>query len=153
MTKYPICTKLTTLLSKDCPYFSYVYRINSKTQTRLKLNSSTIAQFPIKTYYNLQFTTTSQNQFFPTIPHTYFSTKFLTTFNFIKIFTDDEPDTWATILQNSTKHFATLPTGHIGYIEVSITNEKPKYYLVNDINTLIHNVAHTYHPYITESNP
>ena len=28
-------------------------------------------------------------------------------------------------------------------IEVPITNEKPKYYQVNDINTLIHNVTYT----------
>ena len=63
---------------------------------------------------------------------------------------DDKPDTCATNIQNSTNHFATLPAGHICYIEVPITNEKPNYYQVNDINTLILNVAHTYHPYITE---
>ena len=34
-----------------------------------------------------------------------------------------------------------------------MTNEKPKYYQVNDINTLIHNVTHTYHPNITEPIP
>ena len=64
--------------------------------------------------------------------------------------TDDRPDTCATLLQNSTNHIATLPTGHIGYIEYPITNEKPEYYHVNDIITLIHNVTHTYHPEITE---
>ena len=46
-----------------------------------------------------------------------------------------------------------LPIGHIGYIEVRITNENPKFYQVNDINTLIHNVTHTYHPDITEPVP
>ena len=46
-------------------------------------------------------------------------------------------------------NFATLPTGHIGYIEVPISNEKPKYYQVHDNNTLIHDVTHTYHPEIT----
>ena len=45
---------------------------------------------------------------------------------------------------------ATLPTGHIGFVEVPITNEKPKYYQVNDNNTLISNVTHTYKPDITE---
>ena len=44
----------------------------------------------------------------------------------MEVFTDDKPDTGATIIQNSTNHIATLPTGHIGYIEVPITNEKPK---------------------------
>ena len=140
-------------MSKEYPYFSYIYRINSKTQIRLKPNSSKIAHFPINNYYNLHFSTTPQNQFFPTIPYTYFSSKFRTTFNFIEVFTDDKPDSCATIIQNSTNHVATLPTGHIGYIEVPITIEKPKYYQVNDINTFIHNVAHTYHPELTEPIP
>ena len=64
--------------------------------------------------------------------------------------TDDKPDTCATILQNSTNHVAKLPTGHIGYIEVPFTKEKPKCYQIKDINTSIHNVTHTYHPEITE---
>ena len=119
----------------------------------MKLNSSIIAHFPIKNFYNLHLTTKPQNQSFPTIPHTYFSTKFRTTFDFIESFTDDKPDTCAIIIQNSTNHIATLPTGHIGYIEVPITNEKPNYYQVNDINTLIHNAIHTYHPEITELVP
>ena len=51
------------------------------------------------------------------------------------------------------KHVATLPTGHIGYIEVPMTNEKPKFFQVNDINTLIHNATYTYHPEITEPLP
>ena len=34
---HPIYAKFTTLLSKDYPYFSYIYRINSKTQRRLNL--------------------------------------------------------------------------------------------------------------------
>ena len=50
----------------------------------------------------------------------------------------------------STNLIVTLPTGHIGYIEVPIKNKKPKYYQVNDITTLIYNVAHTYHPEIAE---
>ena len=150
---YPNYTKFTTLLSKDYPYFTYIYRINSKTQIRLNPKSSKIAQFPIKSYYNLHFTTTPQNHFFPTIPHTYFATKFKTNFNFIEVFTDQKPEIRATIIQNTSKHIATLPIGYIGYIEVPITNEKPKFYQVNDINTLIHNVTHTYHPDITEPVP
>ena len=54
---------------------------------------------------------------------------------------------------NSTNHIATQPTGHIGYIEVPITNEKPKYYQVNNLKPLIHNVTHTYHPKTTELIP
>ena len=63
-TVHPNYTKFTSLLSKDYPYFSYIYRVNSKTQIRLKPNSSKIAHFPKKNYYNLHFTTTPQNQFF-----------------------------------------------------------------------------------------
>ena len=152
-TVHPNYTNFTSLLSKDYPYFSYNFRIKSKTQTRSKPNCSKIAHFPIKDYDNLHFKTTPQNQFFPTVPHAYFSTKFRTTFNFIEDSTEDKPDTCATLKQHSTNHIATLPTGHIGYIEVPITNEKPKYYHVNDINTLIHNVTHTYHPEITKIIP
>ena len=75
--EYPNSAKFTSLLSKDYTYSSYIYRINSKTQIRLKPNSSEIAHFPIFNYYNLHFSTTPQKQFFPTIPHTYFSSKFL----------------------------------------------------------------------------
>ena len=71
----------------------------------------------------------------------------------MKYSTDDKPDYCATISQNISKHVATLPIGHIGYIEVPITNEKPKFFQVNDINTLIQNVTHTYHPEITEPVP
>ena len=109
-------TKLTSVLSKDYPYFSYIYRINSKTQIRFNPNSSKISHFSIKNYYNLHFATTPKNQFFPTIPLTCFSSKFRTTFNFIEIFTDDKLDFCSTIIQNSTNRIATLPKGHIGYI-------------------------------------
>ena len=149
----PNTTKFTFQLSKDYPYFSYIYRINSKTQIRLNPNSSKIAHFPIKNSYNIHFATTPKNKFFPTIPHTYFSSKFRTTFNFIEVLTDDKPDICSTIIQNSTNHIATLPKGQIGYIEVPITNQQPIYDQVNDINTLVHNVAHTYHPDIIEPIP
>ena len=45
---HPNYAKFTTLLSKDYPYFSYIYRINSKTQIRLKPMSPKIAHFPLK---------------------------------------------------------------------------------------------------------
>ena len=119
----------------------------------MKPNPSKIAHFPIKNYYMIHLKNTPQNQFFPTVPHTYSSTKFRTTFNFIEVFTEDKPDNCATLIENSTNQFATPPTGHIGFIENPSTNEKPKDYHVNDINTLIHNVTHTYHPEITEIIP
>ena len=45
---HPNYAKFTTLLSKDYPYFSYIYRNNSKTQIRLKPKSSKIAHFQLK---------------------------------------------------------------------------------------------------------
>ena len=80
---HPNYAKITSLLSKDYPYFSYIYRIISKTQIRLKPKSSKIAYFPIKNYHNLHFTTTPQSHFFPSVPHTYFATKFRTNFNYL----------------------------------------------------------------------
>ena len=145
---HPNYAKFTSFLSKDYPYFSYIYRINSKPQIRLKPKSSKISHFPIKNYHNLHFTTTPQNHFFPSVPHTYFATKCRTNFNFIEVFTDDKPDICATIIQNTSKHVATLPTGHIGYIQVNDIQVND--IQVNDINTLIHNVTHTYHREITE---
>ena len=45
---HPNYAKFTTLLSKDYAFVSYIYRINSETQIRLKPKSSKIAHFPIK---------------------------------------------------------------------------------------------------------
>ena len=45
---HPNYAKFTTLLSKDYPYFSYIYRINSKTQIRLKPKSSKLHTFRLK---------------------------------------------------------------------------------------------------------
>ena len=128
---------LTSLLSKYYPLYSYIYRINSSTQMCSKQNSSKSAHFPIKNYYNLHFATTPKNQFFPTIPHTFFASKFCTTFIFIEVFTDDKHAICSTVTQNSTNHIVTLLKGHIGYIEVPPTNEKPKCYQFTDIKTLI----------------
>ena len=94
-----------------CPktiHISHTYtELILKTQIRLNPNSSKIAHFPIKNYHNLHFATTPKNQFFPTIPQTYFASKFRTTFNLIEVFTDDKPDIYSTIIQNSTNHIAT----------------------------------------------
>ena len=45
---HPNYAKFTTLLSKDYPYFSYIYRINSKTQIRLKPNLQKLHTFRSK---------------------------------------------------------------------------------------------------------
>ena len=102
---------------------SLVHKRNELQNTnRLKPNSSKIAHFPNENHWNL----TKKPSCFHTNPHTYFSTKFCTTFNFVDVFIDDKQNTCATIIQNSTNHVDTLPTGLIGYIEVPITNGKHK---------------------------
>ena len=95
---HPNYAKFTTLLSKDYPYFSYIYRINTKTQIRLKPKSSKSAHFPIKNYHNLHFTTTPQNHFLPSVPHTYFASKFRTNFNFIEVFSQITSQTFVQLL-------------------------------------------------------
>ena len=69
---HPNFAKFTSALSNDYSYLSYIYRINSKTIIRLNPNPSKVVIFPLKNYYDLHFTTTQQNHFFPSIPHTYF---------------------------------------------------------------------------------
>ena len=118
--EFPNHTKFTSLLSKDYPYFSYLHRINSNTQIRLKDCS-----FSYRKLLHPSFHYNTKSQFFPKVFDTYFSTKFSTTFSFIETFTNDKPDKCATIIQKPTNHVATLLTGTIGYIEVLITIEKP----------------------------
>ena len=45
---HPNYAKFTTLISKDYPYFSYICRINSKTQIRLKPNLQKLHTFRLK---------------------------------------------------------------------------------------------------------
>ena len=146
-------TKLKFFYLKITHIFLIFFRINARTQIRLKPISSKIAHFSKQNYYNLQFTTTPSNHCFPTLPHTYFSSKVPTTFKFFEAFTNDNPDTCVSIIQNSTSHIATLPPGNIGYIVVPITNETPKQYQVHDIISSVHNVAQASHPEIAEVIP
>ena len=58
-------------------------------------------------------------------------------------------DSCSTVIQNFTSHPATLPRGNIGYIEIPTIQTTPPHYRVQDINSLIHSVMHTYHPRTT----
>ena len=148
----PNITNCTSQYSKDYPYFSYIYRINSRSLIRLNPNSLKLAHSAMKNYYNLHITSFRKINF-SYITTFFFSTKFRTTFNFIEVFTDNRHDFCSTIIQNSTNRDSKLPTRNIGYIEVSNTNEKPKCCQFIDISTLVHNVAHTHHPDLIESFP
>ena len=62
------------------------------------------------------------------------------------IIIDENKDSCSTENQNFTSHPATLPRGIIGYIEIPIIQTTPPHYRVQDVNSLIHSVIHTYHP-------
>ena len=126
--------------------------ITSKEAIHFPPNTGKTVHFPFNNYSKLHFTTINNKQFFPSIPHTYFSSKFNRTFTFIKILTKNgkEQNTCSSLIQNFTSNIATLSKGNIGYIEIPVTIVKPPYYQVNDVNTLIHSIIHTYHPDLTE---
>ena len=93
----PAYTKFTSLLYEDYPYFSYIYRINFRTKIRLKPNSTKIAHFPIKIFYNLHFTTTQKKNKFSLQFRIHISLLICVQhITLSEVFTDDEPDTCAT---------------------------------------------------------
>ena len=69
-------------------------------------NTGKSVHFPITTYSKLHFKTSSNKQFFPSIPHTHFSSKFNRTFSFIKLLTtnDNEQSMCSTLIQNHSSH-------------------------------------------------
>ena len=62
------------------------------------------------------------------------------------IINDKNKDSCSTVIQNFTSHPATLPRGIIGYIEIPIIQTTSPYYRVQDVNSLVHSVIHTYYP-------
>ena len=62
------------------------------------------------------------------------------------IINDENKDSCSTVIQNFTSLPATLRRGIIGYIEIPIIQTTPPHYRVQDVNSLIHSVIHTYPP-------
>ena len=102
----------------------------------------------------LTFKTSDSEVIFPSTPHPFFNTRFNSTFNFLQVYQNfnTEPSSCSVILQNITHHSAILAPGYIGYIEVPATNIQPTHYKVNDVNSLIHTVFHSYYPDLSEPN-
>ena len=140
---------------KDYPYFSYIYTINVKIKIYFKPNASQIIHFPIQPTLPLTFKTSDNEVIFPSTPHPFFNTRFNSTFNFLQVYQNvkTEPSTCSVIIQIITHHSATLTPGYIGYIEVPATNIQPSRYKVNDVNSLIHSVFHSYYPDLSEPKP
>ena len=140
---------------KDYPYFSYIYTINVKNKIYFKPNASQIIHFPLQPTLPLTFKTSDIEVIFPSTPHPYFNTRFNSTFKFLQVYQNvhTEPSSCSVIIQNITHHSAILSPGYIGYIEVPATNIQPTHYKVNDVNSLIHTVFHSYYPDISEPKP
>ena len=145
--KLPTKTHFSTFTEKDYPYISYIYTIKCKEPIHFKPRSGKTIHFPIKNYLNLHFELEDNTKFYPSIPYTYFLQKFKDIFHFLDmIMNDKNKDSCSTVIQNFTSHPATLPRGIIGYIEIPNIQTTPPYYRVQDVNSLIHSVIHTYHP-------
>ena len=140
---------------KDYPYFSYIYTINVKNKLYFKLNASQFIHFPIQPTLPLTFKTSDNELIFPSTPHPFFNTRFNSTFNSLQVYqnVNTEPSSCSVIIQNITHHSAILAPGYIGYFEVPATNIQPTQYKVNDVNSLIHTVFHSYYPDLSEPKP
>ena len=101
------------------------------------------------------FKTPDNEVIFPSTPHPFFNTRFNSTFNFLQEYQNinTEPSSCSVIIQKITHHSAILAPGYIGYIEVPATNIQPTHYKVNDVNSLIHTVFHSYYPDLSEPKP
>ena len=143
----PTKTQFLTFTEKDYPYISHSYTIKCKEPNHFKPRSGKTIHFPIKIYLNLHFELEDNTNFYPSIPHTYFSQKFKDIFHFFDMIVNDKSkDSCSTVIRNFTSHSATQPPGIIGYIEVLITQTTPPHYRVHDVNSLIYSVKHAYHP-------
>ena len=145
--KLPTKTHFSTFTEKDYPYISYIYTVKCKELVHFTPRSGKTIHFAIKNYLNLHFELEDITKFYQSIPYTYFLQKFKDIFQFLDmIINNKNKDSCSTVIQNSTTYPATLPRGIIGYIEIPIIQTTPPHYRVQDVNSLIHSVIHTYHP-------
>ena len=145
--KLPTKTQFSTFTEKDYPYISYIYTIKCKEPIHFKPRSGKTIHFLVKNYLNLHSELEDNTKFYPSIPYTYFFQKFKDIFHFLDmILNEKNKDSCSTVIQNFTSHPATLPRGLMGYMEIPIIQTTPPYYRVQDVNSLIHSVIHTYHP-------
>ena len=142
--KLPTKTHFSTFTDKDYPFISYIYTIKCKEPIHFKPRSGKTIHFPIT---NLHFELEDSTKFYPSNLYTYFSQKFKDILHFLDMIVNNKSkDSCSTVIQNYTSHPATLPRGIIGYIEIPIIQTTPPHSRVQDVNSLIHSVIHTYHP-------
>ena len=145
--KLPTNTHFSTFTEEDYPYVSYIYTNKCKEPIHFKPRSRKTIHFPIKNYLNLHFELEVNTKFYPSVPYTFFLQKFKDIFHFLDMIVNNKnKESCSRVTQNFTSHPATLPRGHIGYIEIPIVQTTPPHYRVQGVNSLIHSVIHTYHP-------
>ena len=140
---------------KDYIYFSYIYTIKVENKIYFKPNASQDIHFPIQPTLLLTFQTSDNEDIYPSTPHPFLNTRFNSTFIFLQVYQNikTEPISCSVIIQKITHHSAILNSGYIGYIDVPATNIKPLHYKVNEVNSLIHTVFHSYYPILFEAKP
>ena len=142
-------THFSTFTEKDYPYISNIYTIKCKEPIHFKPKSGKTIPSPIKikNYLNLHFELEDNTKFYPSNPYTYFLQKFKDIFHFLDMIVNNKSkDSCSTVIQNFTSHTATLPREVIGFIEIPIIQTTLPHNRVQDVNSLIHSVIHTYHP-------
>ena len=95
---------------KDYPYFSYINTIKVENKIYFKPNASQVIHFPIQPTLPLTFQTSDKEVIFPSNPHPFFNTRFISTFNFLQVYQNikTEPTSCSVIIQNITHHSAIL---------------------------------------------
>ena len=117
-------------------------------------HASQVICFPIQPTLPLTFQS-DYEVIFPSNPHSFFNTRFNSTFNFFQVYQNikTEPTSCSVNIESISHHSAIRTPGYIGYIEFPATNIKPLHYKVNDVNSLIHTVFHSYYPDLSELKP
>ena len=146
---------LTAHKEKDYRNFSDIYTIKVRNIIYFRPIASQVIHFPIQPTLPLTFHTSENETIFRSTPLPIFNTRFDSTFNFLQIYQNftTEPSSCSVINQNITHHSAIINPGYIFYIEVPATNIKPLNYKVNDVNSFIHTVFHSYYLDLSEPKP
>ena len=111
-----------------------------------KPNASQVIHFAIQPIIPLNFQTSDKEVKIHSTPHTYFNTRFNSTFNSLQVYkyAKSETNSFSVIIGKITHHSEIRSPKSIDYIEVPATNIKPLHYKVHDGNSLIHTPFFSY---------
>ena len=133
----------------------FVLTFTVKKKAYFESNASQIIHFPIQITLLLTFKTSEKETMFPSTPHPYFSSRFISTFTFLQVYQKSKPESnsCSVIIQIVTFHSVIFSPRYIGFIEVLATNNKPPQYKVNDLYSSMITIFHSYYPELSESIP